>query len=1072
MSLIKVPVTALAVYKEYLLAGVGSFIKIYTLTPKSGENDTTEVLFVKKIFNRHVVHGLKVFNCQKSFIVAYGGQEWCICKLTEDDDDLLQILFSSKIHDWIWDVSLIYRDIVNDDIPRLTHQIAFALGHNSVVLYDRMQDKIIVESHCEEKCILYSAYFVADERPTWNSLTLCSGTVFNQVVIWRPGSRDQNKIIQRIHAHDGVIFSIDFDFNTGLLITASDDRSIRLWKCKSLETYSSSNNVDFDSNNYLCKLYGHESRVWRAQCIKYRDRSYLISVGEDSHCIIWDLSISHDRVEGKMIRKIRCHKGRNIWSLIIDHDKGYVGTGGGDAGIRIWKISDLINNEAKIVKHPFALMNRQDVGALKSVHLCGTDNVLGHTDSGILLHFSIPNESWTIVNEDTNFKSYATMSVLNSKNLVALGSTKGNLLLLHLDKTLSCVINNISISATTIEGKIHSISWYEMEKKMYLFISGPDGEFICSEVSIKNAFIIYDRKHVWVLPIAKHRWHMGVAMTNYSGKIFVVCGDRRGSLHLFKEDIREPVHTIHGIHDKNGVTSVQKFGNLFVSTGRDGIWRKTEINADFSKLHNVAQNRAAQGMDWLETVIPLANESSSTSFAVVGFHGRNFTVWSSKTGDTLVTIECGGGHRDWSFKVANDKSTLVFIKESSLHFARLSHNVTKETSVVSPYFHGGQITCIRYIDGFFNKSCNLNISYLVTGSEDTKIFVSVYTQSNTYRELAKLHHIFTIDDHISSVRTLTSVKIKSDDTNLSNTILFSGGGRATLNCYIIKINKAYSWTENRSVEHVCSHKLNINCRRASSTTNPETRYMDLAGWQKGRQAFVAAACSDALIRVFRIDLDQKKLFLINQSSQYSNCFLTIKYFTLKDHGYLISGATDGFIRIWKLCDTKLNHQVDGDTLELDQPCFEKRVHMSGINALDTWTKYSLKEEQESHDKVFIATGGDDNAVNLNMIMFRNESIMVCGNCHIENAHSTQITSVRFGFFSTCGELEVISTSIDQRLTKWRILLHEDSIKYEFGSSTYMNVADISSMEVWSLTAEKDHFHAAVCGQGIQILDKF
>lgn len=55
-------------------------------------------------------------------------------------------------------------------------------------------------------------------RSTPESLILCSGTVFNQVVIWAPGQKQNAQgvvpILERIQAHDGVIFHIHFDFKS------------------------------------------------------------------------------------------------------------------------------------------------------------------------------------------------------------------------------------------------------------------------------------------------------------------------------------------------------------------------------------------------------------------------------------------------------------------------------------------------------------------------------------------------------------------------------------------------------------------------------------------------------------------------------------------------------------------------------------------------------------------------------------------------------------------------------------------------------------------------------------------
>jgi WD40 repeat protein len=99
----------------------------------------------------------------------------------------------------------------------------------------------------------------------WDSLTVFSGTVFSEVLIW--GTK--GVVWHQLKGHKGVIFSITYDHERQRLLTSSDDRSVRVWQKEGHDWGSS-------KVHQSQELFGHQSRVWRALASSFG----LVSIGE------------------------------------------------------------------------------------------------------------------------------------------------------------------------------------------------------------------------------------------------------------------------------------------------------------------------------------------------------------------------------------------------------------------------------------------------------------------------------------------------------------------------------------------------------------------------------------------------------------------------------------------------------------------------------------------------------------------------------------------------------------------------------------------------------------------------
>lgn len=97
-------------------------------------------------------------------------------------------------------------------------------------------------------------------------------------------------------------------------------------------------------------------------------------------------------------------------------------------------------------------------------------------------------------------------------------------------------------------GKVHNLLWSQQQSPQHLFSCGPDGQITWWNIRCNEDSPIFDVTPVcsFSLPPSKQRWASAIEIFPdpstklSSGKdswtcesVVVVCGDRKGSLHLF-----------------------------------------------------------------------------------------------------------------------------------------------------------------------------------------------------------------------------------------------------------------------------------------------------------------------------------------------------------------------------------------------------------------------------------------------------------------------------------------------------------------------------------------------------------
>ncbi|KAG7253602.1 hypothetical protein CRUP_002466 [Coryphaenoides rupestris] len=502
-------------------------------------------------------------------LVAFGGKGVRLVRLVTEHHggDHLRLEAPGhliELRDWILDVCWLYQDGRS--------LLGVALAHNSVLLLDPHEGKPFARCSCLDGCLLYSALLLVDK--SWTYSVLVGGTVFNQLVLWRPDGRGEVEeeegrdperkapVERRLLGHSGVIFSIHYLREKGWLASASDDRSVRVWMVGDLG--GPRQTCGDPDPTCLLVLYGHQARVFSV-CLSPGN---VYSAGEDGCCLVWSPSSG-----GKVVQTLKGHRAGGIRALAVSAGRDEdgttrarcVATGGADGGVRLWWVGDDNDNkddgddegEEEVCGKAAtkALTDLKFLGRGTPKVVCVVEDgaanwarskILVCTDQGAVYQGCGADGQWDFLWQgDLAYQAYCVMGIL-------MVSVKNTLCKAHL-----CAVGNLGggIHVFAIshpqrglslrgEGKIHSLIWTEGDAAHagYLLASGANGLVhrwhIEAQVDRDSGLValIAEPCPPFVLPPCAKRWlTTAVHLPKGPPGALWVCGDRRGSLLLFQE---------------------------------------------------------------------------------------------------------------------------------------------------------------------------------------------------------------------------------------------------------------------------------------------------------------------------------------------------------------------------------------------------------------------------------------------------------------------------------------------------------------------------------------------------------
>ncbi|KAJ1980412.1 WD repeat-containing protein 6 [Dimargaris xerosporica] len=442
------------------------------------------------------------------------------------------------------------------------------------------------------------------------------------------------------------------------------------------------------------------------------------------------------------------------------------------------------------------------------------------------------------------------------------------------------------------------------------------------------------------------------------------------------------------------------------------------------QLELLQRNRVTKG--WIEGLTLVDDQ-----LLVSVFYRKRFVVHNASLQYDPLVLNCGGGHRKWSFSTADANlasASFLYLRKEQVYayFSSPSSATTPAHTVLQTGTHGREIRCAKILPWagqrmlFGDALSQAPISIIATGSEDGSIRLMAYGSALDCTPLV------TVRRHASVVRCL-AWQVDYDQVHL-----FTAGGYGELRCWRVVTSDTSS---------LASCLGSIQCLEVAaisdSMTHQGIRIMDLVTWTMPDGTYsptvrmTAAVYSDATVRLWAYTAGCPRLQLVAMDTRsHSHCILSVGHLVLCGPNaipchLLVTGSTDGQLRFFDIAQVldsyrwrelqATNGTVSFDCAHsLDTLLLTYKVHQSGVNSLAMWSP------PNQCGRITVASGGDDNCLTVSLFqMTMKNSQVTLAPSHVEAvqpfAHASAIQAV-----AAVNSDHVITVATDQRINLWRI----------------------------------------------------
>ncbi|KAF1827915.1 WD40 repeat-like protein [Dissoconium aciculare CBS 342.82] len=1098
----RVPVTALAYWSDdVLLVGQGTHLRAY-------DTRTQARLCDHSVFATQAIHGISIHHGSSNpIILVRGGQLITILIASRLPTGEFSVEQSAVYQspDWVLDATF------SPAINGCTARAALVTAHNALTICDLSCEPLCARLDIAipgSNCILYSANI------TWLDDSKCliaSGTAFGDVIVWScavSASGEELSAASQTHyvfsAHQGSVFGVtisspeiaaSFGGRSRVLASCSDDRTVRLWDISDLTVksptllelqrqtgFGTEDAKDANGPQCLSSVMGHISRIWHVRFVQYSpsvtkdgaaplNKAVVLSFGEDASCIAWSAEPGVNSVDHPFrltqMSVVKAHAGKSIWSVGMS-PRMDVATGGADGAVAIFPSSRITNgNPLQIIDRTLIDQGSQGDN-FKSYAFLDESLLLATTEHGGIALLSQKSDS------TTTHKTFDALPGLRGFSIVV--SISGLAFFAGIDGKVYSYSEELS-TVTEIADTGRKVA------DMFVGSNRNDAQpelssnltVLVTNVGSTTAHIIHANQAIDVITIGAASTHAqsklelptGFMVTSFACKAWtnnltvIAVGSRSGAVAIYCFDSSHQNVSIPtlfaGIHSKEAVTSLifhvssatSSNGSLsLLSTGRDGTYacQRLTVEKDTCQLKCIHQLSLPFGPN-----IERLEVQESGHLWAWGFRSKQFVVYDITSQREIMTVECGGAHRNWTFRSGAHGGEFVWTKASKLYY---THQDSLPFEHVAVGGHGREIKCMSISTG--------SPPIIATGAEDTNIKLSIYQNE-------RFDGLLTLQKHNTGVQHL--------QWSPDNRFLFSSGGfeefciwRISYNAPILGIGVV---CESTHPNHGTSDLriMNFDVEMLPSQSSEAETFV------------ITMAYSNSNLIQWRYT--DKTWSLVAEGSYLTSCLTQCLHFGARNT--LLTASTDGHIALWtkhlrSSNETKLptsHGQISPSSLEWT---VRHPVHQSAILAA---AHYTLRTSPPVN---LLLTGGDDNAIGITRlpslsaadqstttISTREAPITLL----LTRAHAAAVTAVAFlgsrpstptspspPHEGNLAHVRFASTGLDQRVKLWEILIDPEipgidcvrsvrrilspNHKEETGGGSFTPVADISGVCVFQI----------------------
>lgn len=216
-----------------------------------------------------------------------------------------------------------------------------------VQLFDRTDFSHVISFEFKDYSSCFYSASIA--RINSNTIEIAFGTIFSGILITNINTQSSDNSIcikYTLTGHNGSLFDIKYHpDNFGILVSCSDDRSIKIWQRSSYDDMFKLRNSCIDS----------DARVWAIDI--QGDR--VAAVSENNLVFIWNL-------EGALVNSFQCdNHSKSAWSVSLSKYCEFVAIGSNDGSVIVhnlskesqsllkdYKLSDVMGSIASLISTP------------------------------------------------------------------------------------------------------------------------------------------------------------------------------------------------------------------------------------------------------------------------------------------------------------------------------------------------------------------------------------------------------------------------------------------------------------------------------------------------------------------------------------------------------------------------------------------------------------------------------------------------------------------------------------------------------------------------------------------------